>query len=265
MKRWGLLFAVFIVSFMLISLSYADDCGSCHASPEVMAGFGKLKLVVDDAKFKNSVHGKVGIDCSSCHTDAKVPGKEGIAPHKVPLSKVNCGICHQDVVDTLSKSIHGEIGVSCSDCHGEVHSMLSSKEPGSATNPLKQPKTCGNCHAKEFETFAENFHFKRLLIGNEKSASCAECHGAHDIIAKGNPGSLMNEGSRYKMCIKCHGGVTEKFAAGFSHKSLKEKGIPYYAAVGLGLLTTFTFLFVMVHTLLDVVALIREKLTGGSH
>lgn len=264
-RRSGVVLFVFSLLYSLSLPVFADDCLSCHGSKDVMAGMGKEKLVVDEAMFKKSVHGKAGIDCLSCHTDASTSSNSGLAPHKVPLSKVDCNSCHQEVGEALKKSIHGEAGLSCTDCHGNAHEILPTRDMNSKTNPINQPKVCGVCHTEQSDTFRDNFHYKRLLIGNDKSASCGECHGAHDIIPKGQPGSLMNEGSRHKMCDKCHVGTNEKFAAGFSHKSLKQKGIPYYAAAGLGILTTFTFLFVMVHTILDIIALIRERLTGKSH
>jgi hypothetical protein len=71
--------------------------------------------------------------------------------------------------------------------------------------------------------------------------------------------------NKKKTCGKCHEGATDKFVAAITHQPLHP--IAHWAEIGLILLTLGTFVFIIVHVLLDIYADIRDRLfrKGGSH
>ncbi|HLA40611.1 MAG TPA: cytochrome c3 family protein [Candidatus Glassbacteria bacterium] len=142
-------------------------CGPCHAG------------IYDD--YLQGVHGKafqggnrdVPI-CTDCH------GEHNIRSPKDPSSTVSqqkvmevCSRCHENLsittkyglpsgrLDSYQNTFHGvAIGLgdmrvaNCASCHG-FHSIRPSSDPKSTINPANLAKTCGQCHPKAGENFAE--------------------------------------------------------------------------------------------------------------
>ena len=67
-----------------------EDCLACHSDPSLYKDENgkQVKLSVDDAKFKASIHSTFG--CTDCHVDITS------APHDPAPVKPKCATCHSD-------------------------------------------------------------------------------------------------------------------------------------------------------------------------
>jgi len=82
----------------------------------------------------------------------------------------------------FEKSVHGQ-ALGCTDCHAEM-------KPDHATGSLpvktrhelarQLSEACKGCHE---EAPAEGIHHAVIAHGDAGAPACAECHGAHDILA----------------------------------------------------------------------------------
>lgn len=293
-----------IVSLLLFAFSTAPSvhaatdnatCLSCHGSME-----GDVK--VEQEKFSKSVHGS--FDCVTCHMAPKGDqhtGLSGSAPDKTvkelaaavsvkskrdPVAQAACVTCHPDLYQTWKGSIHGKNviekkssdGPVCTSCHGSPHYIQTRPSMESKVYLFNIVETCGKCHEEKhmaekygfsklvMERYLESFHGRKLKLGHSGAPSCASCHGSHDIKSAKDPASPVgNLENKKKTCSKCHSGATDKFVAAITHKPLHP--VAHFAEIGLILLTVGTFIFIIVHVLLDIYADIRDRLfrKGGKH
>lgn len=94
-------------------------------------------------------------------------------------------------------SIHG--GLSCVDCHQDLSS-------GELPHPEQLKKVdCSTCHSDAAELFKVSAHAKARASGSTVAASCADCHGTHDIKPKTDPTSRTHHLNIATMCATCHG------------------------------------------------------------
>ena len=85
--------ALLLLVFAVRSLSANDpneQCLMCHEDQSLKNQAGH-SLFVNKGSFEQSIHGKSGISCVSCHSDL-----ESVKdfPHAETLAKVNCANCH---------------------------------------------------------------------------------------------------------------------------------------------------------------------------
>ncbi len=299
MRIW--LNAVLMCLFTLILVSVAGattdavTCLGCHGSME-----GSAK--VDQDKYSKSVHGGMN-DCLMCHmtlTGEQHQGLSGAKPDttvqalaaaisgkgmKDPIAQAACVTCHPDDYETYKTSVHGRNvitkkssdGPVCTSCHGSAHYIQPQNTRESAINHFSVIKMCGVCHEKKMmsekygfsshvmERYKESFHGRKLRVGDTRAPSCVNCHGSHDIKSAKLATSPVVGPNKIKTCGKCHEGATEKFVAAITHKPLHP--IAHYSEIGLIILMVSTFIFIIVHVLLDIYADIRRRLTGkgGRH
>lgn len=190
------------------------ECLSCH----------------DDkgASFQSSVHGS--LSCTDCHTD------KNAYPHAANAAKVKCDTCHAEPAAGVTESVHAGVSKqSCEGCHGEVHAILSSKNPKSKTYAANLPRTCGTCHGdskldkqhgiKEvYSQYMDSIHgFALTKDGLLVAASCSSCHGAHKILSKTNPASRTNHANIAETCGTCHAGPKQAYSDGI-HGQLAAMG-----------------------------------------
>ncbi len=219
------------------------DCLDCHGDPGILtwsaaekAGnvekggpvhparhiglFPGISLHVDADAFKASVHGD--LSCTDCHQD--VTG----LPHKARLSLVDCSGCHSKAAAVFAKSRHvirrgAETGIDaprCSDCHG-AHAIPPSTVSTSPVYYRNVAATCTRCHGNEqvvakggiaipgaARLYAESIHNRAIVEkGLNKSATCVDCHGSHDIKDNLDPSSPIFRANIPATCGKCHYGV----------------------------------------------------------
>ena len=196
-------------------------CLACHGEKSLTAERrGKtVSLYVDAKRFAASIHGS--LTCTTCHADLE--GKE--MPHRAPLAKVNCGMCHARQQEQHARSLHGKaiarndpLAPRCGDCHG-AHEILLVKDPRSAVAPLKVPFVCGRCHQEGtpvqssrpihqdhiLENYSESIHGVGLLRkGLIVAPTCATCHTAHLILPHTDPSSSIARRNIATTCTQCH-------------------------------------------------------------
>lgn len=220
----------------------AETCGSCHGDADLAASQG-IRLVQPLAAYTASVHAQAvaegggGALCSSCH------GAHDILPAVDPRSKVHrdrvvatCGSCHEKVARIFATSVHGKAAAHgiqdspvCVDCHGE-HRILGPLDRDSPIYATNIPKlTCGRCHGDlrlsekfgidhdKVPAYADSFHGLASRSGSVTVASCASCHGVHDILPSSDPGAHTNAANLAETCGGCHPGAGARFAIGPVH------------------------------------------------
>ena len=198
-----------------------DDCLSCHSD-------------FDESRFGYSAHSSN--QCTSCH--------KGITelPHPEQLPKVDCGSCHRLETEVYLNSDHGRArtkggdgdnAASCKECHGTAHYILDVLHPDSPVSRKNVAQTCAGCHEDEkrmvgadvlerhpFKTYLETVHGKALIKeGKLEAATCADCHGSHDLHSPRNPESKMNRLHVPQTCGKCHENVLKAYQLSVHGKS----------------------------------------------
>jgi predicted CXXCH cytochrome family protein len=218
-----------------------EDCLACHGETDFTVENEKGEAVsfyVDQELFSGSSHGE--FSCTDCHSDLDPldhPGGE------VPVIKVDCASCHEDVSEVYQASIHGqllEMGdrevPDCSGCHGD-HDIFPSRDRRSSVNKFNLMYTCARCHQNEelqkqrefgrpdaIPLFYESVHAKGLLKdGLIVAPSCNDCHGSHEIQVASSPASPIYKSKVYKTCGKCHTKVEEVYRESI-HGQLVEQG-----------------------------------------
>ncbi len=175
----------------------APDCLTCHKQPVVPHAPAKATLEQKLAQTKQ---------CESCHV-----GKANVAEQSLRGSKF---------VSSFEKSVHGAAlqkgkaeAANCVDCHG-AHDMNRSMAANARINKQHVAETCGQCHEKTAAEFKSSVHAVALQKGNLDSATCTNCHGEHEILARKDPNSPVHASNvAQQVCADCHASVklTKKY------------------------------------------------------
>ena len=249
---------------LLAGAAFALDngqCLDCHGDPAITgwspaekasnvtpggakrldSPFGKfpgMSLHVDSAAYKASVHADVS--CTDCHADIKV------LPHPARLKRVDCSGCHSEVAAVYAKSRHVVAadrkpvvnGPTCADCHG-AHAVPKRTLSTSPVYFRNLAATCARCHSNPEVTAKRNvgipgasrmydrgIHNQAIVEkGLNKSATCADCHGAHNMLERTDPASTINKRNLPATCGKCHYGVFTIYRESVHGTSLA-RGVP---------------------------------------
>jgi len=138
-----------------------------------------------------------------------------------------CLECHADKMPKFRDDVHAQVGLSCQDCH-ETHARP--KRTGI-------PDLCGRCHSsaeymKRFNPAARidqvaeyrtSVHGQRLAKGDEKVATCIDCHSVHDIRRKSNPDAPVYATHVAETCSRCHAGEYARWKVSVHAHALLEK------------------------------------------
>ena len=205
------------------------DCLQCHSRQGISTlREGKsISLYVDTLEVKSSIHRNTA--CAQCHTGASPTQKR---PCATITTRVDCSICHAEVVQTYNTSTHGMLSDRgdpnapiCQDCHG-IHSTREHRNPNSSTYPTNVPDLCGRCHREGekaalrltgekqmvVKNYVESIHGKGLLqSGLVVTAMCTDCHTPHHELPSANPASSVNRKNIPQTCAQCHHGIYEQF------------------------------------------------------
>jgi hypothetical protein len=204
-------------------LKVPATCATCHGNDATIqqahlhgGNVGEL--------FEDSIHGRallksglsVAPSCVTCH------GAHEVRSHADPAAKVaraniprTCGTCHEGVLRTFLRGKHGEMlqsdptkGPVCIDCHS-AHAIVRTELAAWKVDVINE---CGTCHAESIATYRDTFHGKVTQLGFARVASCASCHGAHEVLPASNPASPVHPDNRVQMCRTCHEGANANFA-----------------------------------------------------
>lgn len=218
-------------------------CLDCHGEPQdplVLASGEALPLTVDVRALRASVHG-ADVGCLDCHA-----GKDAVPHATRPASRrevvraatEGCAGCHDGPATAYGASVHGRARArgdadapACSDCHG-AHGVERAAQAAATGD------ACTACHAdakrmarhgistQVVSTYRDDFHGMTAALqrrhglapGARRAASCIDCHGAHDVAARGDPASRLAAGNRARTCGACHPGASARFtSAWLSH------------------------------------------------
>ena len=208
-----------------------QDCERCHGDPglKIRRGGETVSLFVNKDQLTHSRHSRVA--CVQCHTGGDPAATR---PCRTMAAKVDCSICHAEVVDQYRESRHGQLfaqgspdAPACSDCHSS-HGTLSKNDSNSPTFSRNVPALCARCHRSGqkaavrykggqqniVEHYFESIHGQGLLqAGLTVTADCADCHTAHHELPASDPRSSVNRANVARTCAQCHRGIYELFTA----------------------------------------------------
>ena len=205
------------------------DCLSCHDKKDLVAQRGSKaqSLYVDAAQLADSRHAKIA--CAQCHTGVTA---SDVRPCRTVIPRVDCSVCHAEVVDTYRRSTHGQLAAkgspdapACADCHGS-HGTQGHLQTHAPTYARNVPELCGRCHRagqkaavryqgeqrQIVEHYVESIHGKGLLeSGLTVTATCVDCHTAHGELPHTDPASSVNRSNVASTCAQCHRGIYDLF------------------------------------------------------
>jgi len=125
-------------------------------------------------------------DCLECHAD-KTLTKTGPDGKEVSIF----------MDEALFKvSVHRTN--SCVSCHQDI----TAKHPDD--NQPAKPVNCNDCHAAAAKDYAGSIHGISHSMGASAAASCADCHGKHDMLPVRHPASPVYKLNLPNTCAKCH-------------------------------------------------------------
>jgi cytochrome b subunit of formate dehydrogenase len=199
------------------------DCLACHEDKDLKSAAGQ-SLYVDAARAKQGVHGDFA--CVDCHA-----GSSDL-PHAERLPGVACATCHDEVAKEYAASVHGRAqatgakdAATCRSCHGPAHEIVPRSDPASTVAKQNLASTCGACHAnpdflsrhkipfaKPVEAYKLSVHGRAVARGEQKAASCSDCHGSHGILPGRDAASHINHWRVAENCGACHKEIAATYA-----------------------------------------------------
>ena len=184
-------------------------CGSCHEQEW------------DD--FRANAHGLAwstgdpdAPSCVDCHGFHDVRARLDIlSPTHFARVSDNCGACHDEALTDYTSGAHGSWwpsvpdfdSATCTSCHGP-HAVASADARGASVSRRNLAMTCGRCHTDSLLDFQGSVHANAIEAGNPHAASCADCHGAHDMPTLDDPSSPLDAlALAGRTCARCHASV----------------------------------------------------------
>jgi cytochrome b subunit of formate dehydrogenase len=134
-------------------------------------------------------------DCLDCHEAPDTPPvlKPGAKPDDVAIIRPSF----------FAKSVHGKLN--CVDCHTAV-------KDSPHDSPLP-PAQCASCHPSEAKAYATSIHGMSNAMGSSGAATCASCHGTHEIMPVNQIDSPVFKLNLPHTCAVCHSnqGLTDEY------------------------------------------------------
>ncbi len=126
-------------------------------------------------------------DCLACHEDPEARRSNGTS---VFVAK-----------DKFSASVHGQAGLACVDCHSDL-----AKTTDFPHAEKLAPAQCASCHQDVVSEYGKSVHAEaRRHEGGSLAATCAGCHGTHEIRSSKDPVSPTYALNLPSTCARCHG------------------------------------------------------------
>jgi cytochrome b subunit of formate dehydrogenase/nitrate/TMAO reductase-like tetraheme cytochrome c subunit len=97
-------------------------------------------------------------------------------------------------LEVLDNSIHADFA--CVDCHPVTEDHPDEGSVGEVA--------CANCHEDVQEEYIKSFHGESHRQGVELAATCADCHGKHNILPSDDPKSKIYHANLAETCGSCH-------------------------------------------------------------
>lgn len=196
--------------------------------------------------------------CVDCHGAHEVPAGE---PSRESGNRT-CGSCHEEAEEVYADSVHGKDRVvegvdpkvrsedlpGCIDCHA-MHRVEAAQTPAFRAGTHR---ICAECHGEPermaryglssevLDTYLDDFHgasnhlyINVGFIPERPIATCADCHGSHDVRTSDPEESAEQARERtLEMCRECHEGAADSFSdAWLSHSDPSLSETPFVWAV----------------------------------
>ena len=141
----------------------------------------------------------------------------------------SCVVCHTEMDSLLAnqvkQSVHGSLKEACVGCHGGNSESMDpeismSAEYGFVGRPGDQqiPTLCADCHSdaeymsnfdpniptEQYDRYLTSQHGILLEKGDDKVATCTDCHGIHAIQQASTPTSRVYPLNVAETCATCH-------------------------------------------------------------
>jgi cytochrome b subunit of formate dehydrogenase len=238
-------------------------CGRCHregAPVEARHTSVEQEII---SHYTMSIHGKgllksgllVTAVCTDCHTThMALPASDPESSVHQDRVAATCAQCHHGIYEEFVKSIHangsmkeGHSTPTCSDCHSS-HSISRTDVGGFKVGIIEK---CGRCHEEVMETYFETFHGKVSKLGEDATAKCYHCHGAHDVLPVTDPRSRLSRENIVGTCQQCHEGAHRRFAGYLTHATHHNRlkyPFLFYAFWGMTVLLVMTLGVAGLHT-----------------
>jgi len=143
-------------------------------------------------------------------------------PPPTPIKNSFCLDCHSDKTLFKTKDTGKAISLfvdeakfltavhktnNCSSCHSDI----GLKHPDDNV-PVK-PVNCGTCHDKQSKEYSTSIHGVSHTLGASGAATCADCHGSHEMLPVKNSESPVFKLNLPKTCATCHSnpGLTKEY------------------------------------------------------
>ena len=180
-------------------------CQKCHGTMEEA---GKAH---PDTKDPNSLGDEATRNfdytrCKSCHRVAYERAQQGA--HAKALREESKGTAPSSGEPAVSE----KKAPTCGDCHSSHYapSGLSRLDTG-----RRMTDACGSCHPAQRISYLDNYHGRTAVnLGDEKSAFCSDCHGAHNLR------SLKDRDTALGACTRCHPDAGREFTGFVIHDAL---------------------------------------------
>jgi hypothetical protein len=196
-------------------------------------------------------------DCKDCHNDPLYRPFYYFKSAHAGISKRvlgRCLVCHDDEIYVKKFYSH-------------FSSRMQKLRP-----PNELVDMCGKCHGDEeimhrhnlpnaIHSYRETYHGKAVFFGDEWTPDCLDCHvkpgeSVHSMHSKDDPQSSVHESERSNTCstLDCHPGADPKLAEYNPHAApdLERNPVVFFVAVFFFILTTGTFAYLMLMTVLDI-------------
>ncbi len=96
----------------------------------------------------------------------------------------------------FTASVHATNG--CVSCHTDI----TASHPDD--NRPVAPVNCTRCHEQQGESYGASAHGLARQAGHTNFATCADCHGSHDILPPTSPNSPLHFLRQAQTCGRCH-------------------------------------------------------------
>jgi len=220
------------------------ECMHCHGQKDLTAIIDgeTVSMYIDTLETHSSMHRQTS--CAQCHTGA-TPAHE--RPCSTVANKVDCSICHTEVVEKYVTSTHGKLAnrgdqraPECDDCHG-THNIKGFRDPKSPTYPTQVPDLCNRCHGVQgkasvdmgqgqldpITSYLNGIHGIGLIqSGLVVTAKCTDCHTPHHILPKDDPKSSVNHDNLAGTCSECHRGIFYEFNKSIHSPAISQSDQP---------------------------------------
>ena len=125
-------------------------------------------------------------DCLACHGDPSAARADGRPVAVAP--------------QPFAGSVHGGLGLACVDCHTDLATLAEYPHPEKL-----QPAGCATCHEAAVTQYRASVHAAAPSGETVRTATCADCHGMHDIKPSSDPASRTYHLNVAATCGSCHG------------------------------------------------------------